>query len=114
MKIHGISHSSGAERQLTVEKGIDGVVLTILHKLTRKECGRIVVPGDALVNAIMGPREGGTIIDGLPQSHGPKLSLNVEVRRNEVWLTIRPGEMVDIAIGLDDIQDALEGVISRT
>ena len=28
MKIHGVSQSSGVERQLKIERGIDGVVLT--------------------------------------------------------------------------------------
>ena len=60
------------------------------------------------------PREGGTTIEGLPQPQGPKMSLYIEVRRNEVWLTIRPEDTADIAVGLDDLQDALEGVISRT
>ena len=113
MKIHGASQSSGAERQLTIEKGIEGIVLTILHKLIRKECGRIIVPGEALVGAIMEPKAGGSAIEGLLQPQGPKSSLHIEVRRNEVWLTIRPGETVDIAVGLDDLQDGLEGVISK-
>ena len=39
----------------------------------------------------------------------------MEVRRNEVWLKAGPalGEGVDVAVGLDDFQDALEGAISR-
>ena len=114
MKIHGVSQSTGTERQLTIEKGIEGVVLTIFYKVIRKECGRIVVRGEALLGAIMEPREGGTAIEGLPQPQGLKMSLDIEVRRNEVWLTIRPGDTADIAVGLDDLQDALEGVISRT
>jgi hypothetical protein len=41
------------------------------------------------------------------------MSLDIEVRRNEVLLTVRPGDTADIAVGLDDLQDALEGVINR-
>ena len=44
---------------------------------------------------------------------GEKTTLNVEVRRNEVWLSIHPGDAADIAVELDDLQDALEGVINR-
>lgn len=113
MKIHGVSQSSGTERQLTIERGIEGIVLTILNHAIRKECGRIIVPGDSLVGAIMEPRQGGTAIDGLPQPQSPKLILDVEVKRNEVLLAVRPGDTADIAVGLDDLQDALEGVISR-
>ncbi len=113
MKIHGVSQSSGTERQLTIEKGIDGVVLTILNHSIRKECGRIIVPVQTLVGAILEPRQGGTAIDGLPQPQGAKMSLDIEVRRNEVLLAVRPGDTADIAVGLDDLQDALEGVITR-
>jgi hypothetical protein len=41
------------------------------------------------------------------------MTLDVEVRRNEVWLSVHPGDAADIAVGLDDLQDALEGVINR-
>jgi hypothetical protein len=114
MKIHGVSQSSGTERQLTIERGIAGVVLTIMNHAIRKECGRIIVPGESLVNAILQPQAGGTAIQGLPQPQGAHLILDVEVRRNEVLLTVRPGDTADIAVGLDDLQDALEGVISSS
>jgi hypothetical protein len=41
--------------------------------------------------------------------------LDVEVRRNEVLLRARAevGEGTDVAVGLDDFQDALEGAIPR-
>jgi hypothetical protein len=41
--------------------------------------------------------------------------LGVEVRRNEVWLSARPatGAATDVAVGLDDFQDALEGAIGQ-
>jgi hypothetical protein len=31
VKIHGVSQSSGTERQLTIARGVEGVVLTILN-----------------------------------------------------------------------------------
>ena len=39
----------------------------------------------------------------------------IEVKRNEVLLEIREnnGIVADIAVGLDDIQDGLEGVTNR-
>jgi hypothetical protein len=114
MKIHGVSQSSGTERQLTIERGIDGVVLTIVNSAIRKECGRIIVAGETLVGAILEPRKGGTAIEGLSSPQNPKMILDVEVRRNEVLLTVQPGATADIAVGLDDLQDALEGVISRS
>jgi hypothetical protein len=109
MKIYGVSQSSGVERLLTIERGIEGVVLTLNDHVGGKEQGRIFVPGDALVAAIMQPTPGGLTIEGIPQPQHAKTQLNVEVRGNDVLMTMRPGS--DVAVGLDDIQDALEGVI---
>jgi hypothetical protein len=41
--------------------------------------------------------------------------LAVEVRRNEVLLNASgaSGEGADVAVGLDDFQDALEGALNR-
>ena len=41
--------------------------------------------------------------------------LQVEIRRNEVWLKARPpsGEGAAVAVGLDDFQDAIEGAINH-
>ena len=113
MKIHGVSQSSGVERQLKIEKGIDGVVLTLTDTVGLFERGWIKVPGDNLVDAIMNPPAGGSTIEGILQPRGGPMTLDIEVRRNEVWLSVHPGDAADIAVGLDDLQDALEGVISR-
>lgn len=115
MKIFGLSQSSGVERQLRIERGIEGVVLTLIDHVGSKERGRIVVSGDAFVAAILEPPVGGATVEGLPQLQGEKLLLDIEVRRNEVLLRMRPvsGDGSDIAVGLDDLQDALEGVINR-
>ena len=116
MKIFGVSQSSGTERQLKVERGIDGVVLTLTDHVGSVEMGRIKVNGDALIGAIMEPMKGGSIIDSIAQPQEAAKQLVVEVRRNEVLLQIQGEDGVgsDAAVGSDDLQDALEGVINRT
>ena len=113
MKIYGVSQSSGVERQLRVERGIDGIVLTLTDSVGSFERGWIKVPGEHILAAIMTPPAGGSTIEGILQPRGGRMTLDVEVRRNEVWLSIHPGDAADIAVGLDDLQDALEGVINR-
>ena len=59
---------------------------------------------------------GGCTVEGISPPNGPKMQLHVEVCRNEVLLQVsgaaaeRP---TDVAVGLDDLQDAMEGVINR-
>jgi hypothetical protein len=115
MTIYGVSQSSGVERQLKVDKGIQGVVLTIVDHAGKKERERISVPTDDLVAAITDAPPGGRTLEGVAPPQGGKMLLDVEVRRNEVWLRVRAeaGEGADVAVGFDDLQDALEGVISR-
>ncbi len=113
MKIYGISQSSGVERQLKIERGIDGVVLTITDTVGLHERGWISVPADNLVAALMDPSPAGSTIEGIRQPRGDRMTLDVEVRRNEVQLSLHPADEADIAVGLDDLQDALEGVINR-
>ena len=115
MKIFGVSQSSGVERLLQIERGLEGIVLTLSDHVGGKELARIFVPTHALVGAIMDPVAGGSLVEGVPQPQGPAMRLEIEVRRNEVLFQIRgdktPG--ADVAVGLDDLQDALEGVTSR-
>lgn len=115
MKIFGISQSSGIERVLKLERGLDGIVLTIIDHVGDKERGRTKVNSDAFVGAIMEPVPGGSIVEGVPEPHGPPTQLVIEVRRNEVLLQIQGegGVVADTAIGLDDLQDALEGITNR-
>jgi hypothetical protein len=115
MKVFGVSQSSGAERRLYVERGADGIVLTINDHKENKERARILVREDDLLPALTAPTPGGSTVEGTSPAHGWNMLLQVEVRRNEVWLTARPasGEGVDVAVGLDDLQDALEGAIDH-
>jgi hypothetical protein len=114
MKIFGVSQSSGVERQLKIERGIEGVVLTLTDHVGGKEQGRIFVRGDEFAAALMEPASGGSTIEGIIQAQGEKMLLGIDVRRNEVLLVIRSDSdgVGDVAVGLDDLQDALEGVIS--
>ncbi len=115
MKIFGVSQSSGVERRLYVERGIDGIILIINDHDGNKERERIQVRGDDLLHTITDATPGGRTVEGVSPAHGWKMLLQVEVRRNEVWLKAKPasGEGADVAVGLDDFQDALEGAINR-
>lgn len=115
MTIYGVSQSTGVERRLMVDKVTEGVVLTIIDHRGRKEQGRISLAADDLVAAVTDAAARTTPIKGLPSPNGVKWQLVVEVRRNEVWLTMSSdaGDATDIAVGFDDLQDALEGVISH-
>lgn len=115
MKIYGVSQSTGVERLLKIERGIDGIVLTVIDHVGQKERGRIIVLAENLLAAIMEPPEGGAIMEGLAQPQGTLMRLHIEVRRNEVLMRVysETGASGDVAVGLDDLQDALEGVISR-
>ena len=115
MTIYGVSQSSGAERRLKVERGAHGIVLIFIDHGGGKERARILVLMDDLLAAITEPPAGGCTVEGTFPPNGPKLLLSVEVRRNEVLLKVSAGsgEGSDIAVGLDDLQDAMEGVINR-
>jgi len=115
MTIYGVSQTNGVERRLTVERAGEGVVLTIADHFGGTERARISVPADALLTALTDPPVGGTMVDGFAPPHGARMQLGLEVRRNEVLLRASGGQGAgaDVAIGLDDFQDALEGVITR-
>jgi hypothetical protein len=115
MKLFGVAQSSGVERRLYVERGAEGIVLSIHDHSGNKERARLLVQEDDLLPTLTAPVPGGCTVAGISPAHGWKVLLLVEVRRNEVWLTAQPasGEGVDVAVGLDDLQDALEGVINQ-
>jgi hypothetical protein len=115
MTIYGVSQSSGVERRLKVERGGPGVVLTIVDHVGNKEQERILLTEDDILAAVMDRPPGGSTVEGTSPVHGTKMLLDVEVRRNEVLLRARVDSEAgtDVAVGLDDFQDALEGVITR-
>jgi hypothetical protein len=114
MKVFGMSQSTGEERELEVEGADGGIVLTIRGRAGGAELERILVKEDDLLPAITDPTPGGRTVEGTSPAHRWRMLLGVEIRRNEVWLTARPATAkaaVDVAVGLDDFQDALERAI---
>ena len=95
MTIDAVSQSTGAERVVDVEASGDGILVVIRDR--DAELARVVVPADPLMAVLSDRPEG-------PQEVG----LRVEVRRNEVLLTVGSA---DAAVGLDDLMDAVAGVI---
>ena len=106
MTIYGVSQSTGVERRLTLEQGGEGVVLAITDHATNKEQQRILVQADDLIAAVTDVPAGVTSIDGIAPPHGMQMRLDIEVRRNEILFKMLGGS--DVAVGLDDFQDALE------
>ena len=113
MRIYGVSQSSGVERRLHIDKGGEGIVLMISNHIGNVERDRIMVQPDSLMATVMERAPKGITIEGTSPSQGTKKLLDVEVRRNEVLLTVRAESENgwDVAVGLDDFQDALEKVI---
>ena len=101
----GAAAKSGARAQ--------GIVLTVIDHVGGKEQARILVQTDVLLATITDPPPGGASVEGVSPSHGVKMLLDVEVRRNEVQLRAHDGSGpgTDVAVGLDDFQDALETVL---
>jgi hypothetical protein len=114
MTVYGVSQSSGVERRLTVERGGEGIVLTLIDHVGSVERARIMLQPEGLLAAITDPPAGGCTVEGTAPPHGGKKLLDVEVRRNEVLLRVHAGSEgeCDAAVGLDDFQDALEKVIN--
>ena len=114
MKVYGISQSSGIERRLFVERGDNGIVLVITDHVGNQERARVMVEADDLLAAITDPPTGGATVEGIVPQQGEKMLLDIEVRRNEVLLRARTdaGAGADVAVGLDDLQDALEQALS--
>lgn len=110
MRIYGVSQSSGVERRLYVERGGEGVVLTISDHVGNVERERIMVEPDSLLATVMKHAPGCVTIEGQSPPHGAKKLLDLEIRRNEVLLLVRSEAEGgwDVAVGFDDFQDALE------
>jgi len=111
MIIFGVSQVSGVERRLAVDPSNQGIALGIYEHNSNERRDGIVVEQTELMGAIMGRPVGGTTISGVSAEAGSS-ELHIEVRRNEVLLQTRGEKEWDIAVGLDDFQDALEGVVA--
>src|SRR5262245_64836960 len=83
MTIFGLSQSSGVERRLKVERGGQGIVLTITDHVENKEREKIMVQADNLLTTAMDRPPGGSTVEGVSPSRGAKMLLDIEVRRNE-------------------------------
>jgi len=112
MVIFGVSQSSGVERQLKLDRAGTGILLAFTDHVGKVERERIIVQIDDIMSALVAPPGNKTVIDGESPAHGTKKHLDIEVRRNEVQLRSHDGatEGCDLAVGLDDFQDALEKI----
>jgi hypothetical protein len=113
MSIYGLSQSTGVERLVEVTGTGEGLQLRARERIGNVEREPIVVPTDELLSAITAREAGGRSIEALAGAAGARKVLDIEVRGNEVLLCVRPAEGGwDVAVGLDDFQDALEGAVT--
>jgi hypothetical protein len=107
MVVYGVSQSSGVERRLEVGRSGPGVLLRISDHAGGVERDRLVVSAEGLMAAVVERPEGGTTVEG---EAGSGRRVEVQVRGNEVQLRTwgDAGDGCDVAVGLDDFQDALE------
>ncbi len=113
MMIYGISQSTGVERQLHFVPVREGIILMVSDLKDETKRDRILLQPDDLMGAILERKPGIVTIEGKSPSVGTRKILDMEIRRNEVLLKIQADEKVesDVAVGLDDFQDALEKAI---
>jgi len=100
--IDGVSQTTGIERLVEVSAAEAGIRLGIRDRKLGTELAHVTVPTNVLMTVLSDQPKG-------PQSiAGGGRMLEMEVRRNEVWLTIGGP---DAAVGLDDLIDAVAGVV---
>lgn len=102
MTIDGVSQSTGIERLVDVSPTDDGIRVIIRDRNLGTELGGVTVPADALMGVLTDLPKGSQTIAGEGRV------LEVEVRRNEVWLVVGG---LDAAVGLDDLMDAVAGAL---
>lgn len=103
MPIDGVSQSTGIERVVEVEAATTGVRVVIRDRIRGAELAAVAVPADGLMAVLADMPEG---VQSIAGADGRALA--VEVRRNEVWLTIGGP---DAAVGLDDLTDAVAAAV---
>ncbi len=103
MTIDGVSQSTGIERLVEVTATDDGIQVVIRDRNLGTELGRVTVPADVLMGVLTDQPKGLQTIAG-----NARRALEVEVRRNEVWLVCSGP---DAAVGLDDLMDAVAGAL---
>jgi hypothetical protein len=105
--IEGVSQSTGIERRVEVAATPEGVRVAIRDSKKGSVLAFVTAPAEELMTVLSEQPQGPTAIQG--DTAGAARVLGVEVRRNEVWLTVGG---VDAAVGLDDLMDALAAVAS--
>jgi hypothetical protein len=110
MIIFGLSPTTGAERTLEVRKTAAGVRLHSRDHNSYRDIDTIVVQLDPLLAALIDRPEERTVIRAESAAGEARKLLDLTVRGNEVllWVRTETGNGWDIAVGLDDFQDALE------
>lgn len=98
MTIDAVSPSTGAERVVGISAAEAGIRLVIHEK--GEERARAVTPTDAILDVLAERPSGPQTLAG---------DLVVEVRRNEVWLSVGT---TDAAVGLDDLTDAVAAIVT--
>ena len=98
MMIDGISQTTGIERVVEIGAAESGVQLAIRDRKLGSELARVIVPAEELM----------AVLTEQPKGVQRLSTLEIEVRRNEVWLTLGGP---DAAVGLDDLLDAVAGAL---
>jgi arginine repressor len=110
MTIYGLSQRCGLERTLEVERTAAGVLLHTRDEEDHAHLDRIVVKAAPLLAALIDRPAEQTTVVGVVADREASKRLDFTVQGNEVLLRVRTGagNAWDIAVGLDDFQDALE------
>jgi len=103
--IDGVSQTTGIERLVEISAAEAGIRLVIRDRKLGTELSHVTVSADELMSVLSDQPKGPQTITG------GERTLEIEVRRNEVWLTIGGP---DAAVGLDDLIDAVAGAIPST
>ena len=110
MTIYGLSPTTGAERTLDVSRTAAGVRLHSRDAESYRDIDTITVPLDPLLAALIDRPAERSVIRAESAAGEARKLLDLNFRGNEVllWVRTETGNGWDIAVGLDDFQDALE------